>query len=72
MFFDMNETLCQRYQALTPFIVRRERFGEVILLVKRINEKSYREKGGRKGDVVTYDKKGNKHIRREAKNDNWY
>jgi len=44
----------------------------VILLVNRVNEYEYVKKGGRKGDVVTYDKKGNMHIRREATNDSWY
>lgn len=36
-FFEINETLCRRYPALTPFIVRRERAGEVFRLMRRIN-----------------------------------
>ena len=71
-FFDLEDNLCQRYTALTPFIVRREKFGEVALLVKRINNKNLRDKGIKANDQVWTDHKGNVHIRREAKNDNWY
>ena len=71
-FFDLEENLCQRYTALTPFIVRREKVGEVILLVKRINRKNQREKGIRNTDKVWTDSKGNLHIRRKAQNDNWF
>lgn len=71
-FFDLEDNLCQKYTALTPFIVRREKFGEVVLLVNRINQKNMREKGIRRNDKAWTDKKGNIHIRREAKNDNWF
>jgi len=71
-FFDLEDNLCQRYTALTPFIVRREKVGEVILLVKRINRKNLREKGIHHTDKVWTDSKGNVHIRRQAKNDNWF
>ena len=57
---------------LNPFMVRREKVGEVFLLVKRINHKNQREKGVRTNDKVWKDKRGNVHIRREAKNDNWW
>lgn len=72
IFFDLEENLCQRYTALTPFMVRREKVGEVFLLVQRINAKSNREKGVKRGDVVTRDKAGNIHIRRQAMRDDWY
>lgn len=72
MFFDINESLCKRYTSLTPFAVRREKVGEVLLLVRRINEKSEREHGIGRRDTVTRDSNGNVHIRREAMNDNWY
>lgn len=68
----MTELLCERYPGLTPFEVRRERFGEVMLLVRRILDKSRREKGAKKGDTVTRDKAGNIHIRRPATDDSWY
>lgn len=71
-FFDLEDNLCQRYPALTPFVVRREKIGEVILLVKRINRKNQREKGIQHTDKVWTDSKGNVHIRRKAKADNWY
>lgn len=44
----------------------------MFLLIKRINAKSFREKGYKKGDVVTKDSRGNIHVRREAKNDDWW
>lgn len=68
----MTENLCKRYPSLTPFAVRRERVGEVLLLVRRINAKSEREHGIGRRDTVTRDSKGNIRIRREALNDNWY
>ena len=71
-FFDLEDSLCQRYVSLNPFQVRKEKFGEVILLVNRINIKNMREKGVYHNDKVWTDSKGNIHIRRQAKNDNWY
>lgn len=72
VFFDLEDNLCQRYPALTPFVVRREKFGEVVKLLQRVNAKHRREKGVGNTDKVYRDKRGNTHIRREAKNDNWY
>lgn len=72
LFFELEDNLCVRYTALNPFAVRREKFGEVVLLVKRINAHRRREKGIRSDDKIWYDSKGNKHIRRKAQNDNWY
>ena len=57
---------------MTPFAVRREKFGEVVKLLHRINDKNRREKGVRNTDKIYKDNRGNVHIRREAKNDNWY
>jgi hypothetical protein len=57
---------------LTPFIVRREKFGEVVKLLQWINSTNLKKKGVQNNDQVWKDKKGNVHIRREAKNDNWY
>ena len=71
-FFDLEDNLCQKYVSLDPFQVRREKVGEVFLLVNRINRKNMREKGVRSKDRVWKDRKGNVHIRREAKADNWY
>ena len=72
IFFDLNESLCKRYEALTPFVVRREKVGEVFKLVNRINRKNEREKGVQQNDVVWQDSKGNTHIRRKATDDSWY
>lgn len=72
LFFELEDNLCQRYSGLNPFAVRREKVGEVFLLVKRINARRRREMGIRKDDKVWIDKNGDKHIRRKAMNDNWY
>lgn len=74
LFFDLAENLCGRYPALTPLSIRREKFGEVILLVNRINAKDAKKNGVtvKSGESVRRDKNGNVHIRREAKHDNWY
>ncbi len=69
MFFDLEDNLCQRYPALTPFIVRRECVGEVFLLIKRINTKAEREQGIRRNDEIIEDGRGNRVIRREAGDD---
>lgn len=72
MFFDLTDNLCKRYPALSPFAVRREKVGEVLLLVRRINERIDSEKGIKRTDSVTRDANGNVHIRRRATDDSWY
>ena len=68
----MTENLCQRYTSLTPFQVRREKAGEVFLLIRRINEKNARVKGIRSDDTTYVDSQGRTHIRRKALNDDWW
>jgi hypothetical protein len=72
MFYTLADNLCQKYTALTPFVVRREKFGEVIKLLQWINSKARKEQGIRPKDSTWKDKQGNLHIRRPAMNDNWY
>lgn len=72
MFFELEDNLCIRYKSLNPFIVRREKVGEVFLLVKRLNRLNERKKGIKRDDEVYIDRNGNRHIRRKATNDNWY
>ena len=72
LFFELEDNLCQRYSGLTPFVVRREKVGEVLLLVRRVNTRRRREMGIRKDDKVWIDKKGNKHIKRKATKDDWW
>lgn len=43
--FEMTNTLCKVYPALTPFSVRRERVKEVFLLYRRIITKPKTENG---------------------------
>ena len=71
-FFELEDNLCKRYTALNPFIVRREKVGEVLLLVKRINTQNRRKNGIKNDDKVWIDKKGNRHIRRKALKDDWW
>ena len=53
-------------------MVRREKVGEVALLIRRINERSLADKGVKKTDETWTDSKGRLHIRREATDDSWY
>lgn len=71
-FFELEDNLCKRYSALNPFIVRREKVGEVLLLIRRINRQNRTKNGLKKDDTVYYDAKGNKHIRRKATRDDWW
>lgn len=43
--FEMTNTLCKIYPALTPFAVRRERVKDVFLLYRRIITKPKAESG---------------------------
>jgi len=67
----MNINLCDRFPSLNPFAVRRERFHDVILIFIRQIEKNHRSgKTNREQEFTT--KGGQKVIRREANNDDWY
>ena len=63
VLFELNCNLCDRFQGLTPFEVRKARFHEVILISRRLIERNEKDK-----------KKKNKSgiIKRKAMNDNWY
>lgn len=74
MLFDLADNLCTRYPALSPFDVRRERAGEVFLLIRRVNDKTRRERdatgvNAARGSNIRRDAKGNIHIRRRATDD---
>lgn len=71
-FFELEDNLCKRYSGLNPFEIRREKVGEVFLLVKRINRQNRAKKGIKNDDQIYYDSKGNKHIRRKATKDDWW
>ena len=72
MLFDISETLCERYHGMTPFMVRKERCGEVFKVLFAILEKNRREKGIRKTDTIYTDTQGRTHIRRESTDDNFW
>lgn len=65
----MNTNLCDRFPALDPFSVRAQRFHDVLLIFRRINEQGKRKDKGKTSDGVTVK---NGVIRRPAKNDDWY
>lgn len=69
----MNVNLCDRFPALDPFRVRAQRFHDVLLIFRRLNEKSNAETGGKnknKNVPGSYVKNGVLH--RPALNDDWY
>ena len=72
VFFDLEDNLCVKYPALTPFAVRREKFGEVVKLVQRIKAKNRVKQGIKNTDQVIRYANGDVHIRRPAQNDDWY
>jgi hypothetical protein len=66
--FDLNVVLCDRFPALDPFRVRAQRYHDVLLIYRRLNEKSSKTTV-KKRDGVTVK---NGVIRRPAMNDDWY
>ena len=74
--FEISDLLCSRYSSLNPFMIRREKSGEVFLLINRVmkqrKESEDLKTPLKKGDQVLYDVKGNKIIRRPATDDSWY
>lgn len=71
MLFQASDQLCERYTSLNPFLIRRERNGEVFMLINRIIT-STNKKENRNNEQVIVKANGDKIIRREAKNDDWY
>jgi hypothetical protein len=72
LLFELEDNLSKRYTSLNPLVLRREKCGEVLLLIRRINRLNQAKTGLKKDDTIYYDSKGNKHIRRKAMNDDWY
>ena len=75
--FEITDKLCERYHGLTAFTLRKEKSGEVLLLINRVIEARNCEsvlgdEERRPGDQVIYDNNGNKIIRRKAVDDSWY
>ena len=58
VFFELSESLCSRYTALTPFSIRRETFEDVISLIEKISRKQTTN--------------NNNVIYKKATNDDWY
>lgn len=62
LLFDLECSLCERFQALTPFQIRREKAKEVFLLIKRLNKKN----------KENFKKKNKKKVIRRPAGDNWF
>lgn len=43
MFFELQLNICNRFPNLSPFDIRKQRFSEVFLLLRRLNDKSSKE-----------------------------
>lgn len=70
LMFNLTDQLCDRYNSLNPFMIRREKASEVFLLINRIKQTA--NKKVKSDEQIFYDDKGNRIIRRKAKNDDWY
>lgn len=72
VMFDMQINLCERFPAMTPLTVRREKAREVFILIRRLNEHSILEQ---QKNPVKLNNKGNestgKIIRKRA-GDDWF
>jgi hypothetical protein len=77
-FFDLQTSLCKKFPALTPFSIRREKYGEVMRLYGRLLDQMSREEATVKDDkgkpiekdaIIVTKKNGEKIIMRPAKND---
>ena len=67
-FFEIEMTLSERFQGLTPFGIRREKAGEVFKLIRRLGESIQRDKEIN-GEIVEYH--GRKVLKRKA-SDAWF
>ena len=66
ILFDLNINMCEAFPALDPFKVRAQRFHDVLLIFRRLNEKA--DKKSKTEGVKLKDGT----IRRPAKDDSWY
>nr|DAH40885.1 MAG TPA: hypothetical protein [Caudoviricetes sp.] len=68
ILFDLNTNLCDHFPALDPFRVREQRFHDVLLIFRRLNEQVKDKK--RIPQAATTRRNGV--IRRRATKDDWY
>jgi hypothetical protein len=66
MLFSLVLTLCQRFPALSPFAVYRERFHDVLILFEDLKQNLKSAKGTAKTMVI------DGQVYTEAQNDDWY
>lgn len=68
ILFDMNVNMCERFPALDPFRVREQRFHDVLLIFRRLNNKH--KKGDKDNPPGSYVKNGV--LYRPAQKDDWW
>ena len=68
MFFDVEVTISERFQGITPLSIRKEKAREVFLLIRRLSKYNRTDKktGGER--II----KGNKEIIRVKAPDTWF
>lgn len=66
MLFSLVLVLCQRFPALSPFAVYRERFHDVLILFEDLKQNLKSVKGTAKTMVI------DGQVYTEAQNDDWY
>lgn len=69
MFFEIEINLCERFPALTPFTIRKQRAYEVFLLINRLN--NYTASKNKEQKIINTDN-NKKVIRKAAADDTWY
>lgn len=65
ILFDLQVALCNKFNGLNPFVIRREKIHSVFLLMKRIN-------ASQKTSVAHREHSNDEVIRRPAKDDSWF
>lgn len=68
MLFELENNLCEKYSALTPFAIDEQKYTDVIELYANVitmNRRKIKYK-------PRYNKQGKRIIRRPAQNDNWF
>ena len=64
VLFEMEMNLCEKFPAMTPLTLRREKAREVFVMIARYNRFSRKKK--------KQEKKGGKKIIRRPASDNWF
>ena len=72
IMFDMQMNLCERFPAMTPLTLRREKAREVFLLISRLNTHSEYNKQPNESPTPTPTVKNGQKVIRKPAGDNWF